>query len=525
MRSRLLLAALLAAASAPALAASGAPAASTAAVTLGGREVFVVAAPLANLTAAERAGLIASRLEKAAAAGAAAEDMRVRRGRAGDDLLAGNLLLTTVTDDDARAAGLSRPALADRELALVRDALRLRHRTRSLRAIAREIGLTVLAVAALALLIGLAGRLFPLLRDVLEKEGLRFIPSLRVQSLELLPARRLHAVLLDVVGALHAVTVLLFVYVFLSFVLSLYPGTQSLAGRLYGYVMAPVSALTAAALAYLPKLIFIAVTLAAVRYLLKLVRLIFTEIENGGLYFPGFYREWAEPTWQIARALIVVFTIIAIFPYLPGAGSPAFRGISVFVGVLLSLGSSSAIANSVAGIIMTYMRPFSPGDRVQISDTVGDVVDRSMLVTRVRTIKNVEVTIPNAMVLGAHILNFTAGARSGGLILHDTVTIGYDAPWRKVHALLIAAAKKTEGLRAEPEPFVLQTGLGDYAVSYEINARCDLPNEMAVIQSRLRASIQDEFAAAGVEIMSPRFYVRRTGPDSTVPRADGAARA
>ncbi|MDH5275865.1 MAG: mechanosensitive ion channel family protein, partial [Gammaproteobacteria bacterium] len=210
-------------------------------------------------------------------------------------------------------------------------------------------------------------------------------------------------------------------------------------------------------------------------------------------------------------------TAVVIFPYLPGSGSPAFQGVSIFLGVLFSLGSTSAIANVVAGLVLTYMRPFRNGDRVKIADTVGDVLERDLLVVRVRTIKNVDVTIPNSMVLSNHIINFSACARDPGLILHSSVTIGYDAPWRQVHDLLTAAASRTPGIEKEPAPFVLQTALDDFYVRYELNATTSTPNRMAEIYSELHANIQDAFNEAGVEIMSPHYVAARDGSQSTIP--------
>jgi len=205
------------------------------------------------------------------------------------------------------------------------------------------------------------------------------------------------------------------------------------------------------------------------------------------------------------------------FPYLPGSESPAFRGVSIFLGVLFSLGSTAAVANVVAGVILTYMRAFRIGDRVKISDTIGDVIEKTLLVTRVRTIKNEDITVPNAMVLGSHIINYSSSAKDRGLILHTTVTIGYDAPWRKVHELLIAAAHSTEHILKEPSPFILQTALDDFYVSYELNAYTNRPEIMAGIYSSLHQNIQDRFNESGVEIMSPHYAAFRDGNQTTVP--------
>jgi len=208
---------------------------------------------------------------------------------------------------------------------------------------------------------------------------------------------------------------------------------------------------------------------------------------------------------------------VAAYPYIPGSSSPAFQGISVFLGLLISLSSSAAIGNIVSGTVLTYTGGFRLDDRVKIGDTIGDIVETSMLVTKIRTIKNVVVSIPNAVVLSSPMVNYSALARQEGLILHTGVTIGYDAPWRQVHELLITAARRTRGIVETPAPFVLQTALNDFYVAYEINAYTHEPQRMVQIYSDLHANIQDAFNEAGVEIMSPHYGALRDGNTIAIP--------
>ena len=270
-------------------------------------------------------------------------------------------------------------------------------------------------------------------------------------------------------------------------------------------------------LAFIPNLLFIAIIVAVLRYVIRGVRVLFSAIANGTISLPGFYRDWAMPTYKIVRFLIIAFGAVVIFPYLPGSKSPAFQGISIFLGILFSLGSTSAVANMVAGTILTYMRPFKMGDRVKIADAEGDVIEKTLLVTRLTTIKNVDITIPNAMVLSSHIINYSSSAKELGLVLHTTVTIGYDAPWRKVHELLIAAAGSVEEIQKEPKPYVLQTALDDFYVHYELNCYTNEPHIMAKTYSQLHQNIQDRFNEAGVEIMSPHYSSLRDGNKATIP--------
>ena len=217
--------------------------------------------------------------------------------------------------------------------------------------------------------------------------------------------------------------------------------------------------------------------------------------------------------------LLIAFGLVVAFPYLPASNSPAFTGVSVFVGVLVSLASSSALSNMIAGIVLTYTGAFRLGDRVKVGDAFGDIIETSLLATRVRTIKNEEVTIPNSIALGTAVINYTREAHTRGLILHTTVTIGYDAPWRQVHQLLMDAALATSGILADPQPFVWQTALNDFYVTYEINAYTASPKDMIDIYAELHSRIQDAFYAAGVEIMSPHFTSIRDGNTIAIPAA------
>ncbi|HEY4320997.1 MAG TPA: mechanosensitive ion channel domain-containing protein [Gemmatimonadales bacterium] len=310
---------------------------------------------------------------------------------------------------------------------------------------------------------------------------------------------------------------LLMFYVYLPLVLSFFPWTQPMSRRIVGYVTTPLRSLLNGFLAYLPNVLFAIIIVIVARYVIKVIRLIFEAIGSGALAIDGFHPDWARPTYGIVRFLVVAFAAVVMWPYLPGSGSDAFKGVSLFVGVLVSLGSSGAVGNIVAGVVLTYTQAFRVGDRVEIGATTGDVMEKTLLVTRLRTIKNVEVTIPNGTVLATQVINYSTLAASRGLILHTTVTIGYDAPWAKVHQLLIDAAVGTEDIMPTPAPFVLQTSLDDFFVSYQINAYTDQPAKMAVTYSNLHRNIQDRFNAAGVEIMSPHYASLRDGNRVTTP--------
>ncbi len=306
-------------------------------------------------------------------------------------------------------------------------------------------------------------------------------------------------------------------YFFFTILFSFFSFSQNWASTLVSYIITPLKSVLDSFVGFLPNLFTIIVIVFVTRYVLKFIKFLFNEIERGTIFFPKFPSEWAEPTYKIVRFLLFAFAAIVIFPYLPGSNSDAFKGVTVFLGIMFSIGSSSAIANIVAGVVLTYMRPFKIGDRVKIADTMGDIIEKTLLVTRIRTIKNVDVSIPNAMVLGSHIINFSSSAKDKGLILHTSVTIGYDVQWKKVHELLISAAKQTENILTEPAPFILQTSLDDSYVSYELNVYTEKPGIMAKIYSELHQNIQDKFNEAGVEIMSPHYSAVRDGNSTAIP--------
>ena len=297
----------------------------------------------------------------------------------------------------------------------------------------------------------------------------------------------------------------------------LFSWTEHIAERVFKLAVEIFWAVAGTIIDFIPNLLIIACAGAVLWYSIRLVHLVFKGIESKRIRIRGFYPEWAIPTFNIVKMLMVVFAIVVVFPYLPGAGSPAFKGVSIFIGVLVSLGSTSAVANLIAGVLLIYMRAFNVGDRVRISGIEGIVVERSLLVTRIRTPKNVEVAIPNAKVMADPIVNFNAQVKKKGLIHHTTLSIGYDVDWRQVRDLLMAAAGKVAGVAEKPEPFVRQLELGDFSVVYELNVTIRQPHMLPRITSDLHANILDAFNEAGVEIMSPEFAALRDGNSVTIP--------
>ncbi|MDR2176521.1 MAG: mechanosensitive ion channel family protein [Treponema sp.] len=297
----------------------------------------------------------------------------------------------------------------------------------------------------------------------------------------------------------------------------LFPRTRDLASTLFGYILTPFKNIVFGAIAYIPNLITIAVIIIVTRYVLRGLKFFAVQIEKGKLVINGFYADWANPTFNILRVLLFAFTVAIIYPYLPGSDSRIFQGVSVLVGVIFSLGSSNAIGNLVAGLVITYMRPFKIGDRIKLNDVTGFVVEKTLMVIRLRTHKNEYVTFPNLMILNSSIVNYhtSSAENEEGLILHTTVTFGYSTPWQTVHEILINAALATPHILKNPRPFVLQTSMDDFYASYQINCYSKDVDLVPRIYSELYQNIQNGFHAAGLDMTVPHFR-------STIPYEDPA---
>jgi small-conductance mechanosensitive channel len=358
---------------------------------------------------------------------------------------------------------------------------------------------------------------FDSLRRRIDAERGKRLRAVRFQRVQLLTAGQLTALVRNVSKYLHYAVNILLIFIYLTGVFSVFPRTRGLVTGILQDVFQSVGDGWQGFLSYLPSLLNLLIIILITHYSLKVIRFVFDEVQKGTISFAGFHPDWAIPTFQLVRFVAIALALVIAFPFLPGSSSPAFQGISIFIGFLLSLGSSSVVANIVSGVVLTYTRAFRTGDRVKIADTVGDVIEKTLLVTRIRTIKNVEVTIPNSLVLQSHMINYSATAQQRGLILNTTIALGYDIPWRRVHEVLIKAASVTDGILATPAPFVLQTSLDDSYVSYELNAYTDKPNAMAVIYSDLHQNVQDSCNEAGIEILSPQFGAIRDGNRSTIP--------
>lgn len=343
---------------------------------------------------------------------------------------------------------------------------------------------------------------------------------LGIQSLQLLSVDQEASLLIGLVKYIYKGIVVIVLFIYLSSLTRYFPWTQGLGQAIFDHLHSNLIKMVKAAIAYLPSLFTIILTIVTAYYVIRFCRMFFKAIEQQTLSLPKFDREWANPTEKLAIFLIAAFAAAIIFPLLPGAQSPAFQGISIFAGALLTLGGASAIANLVGGIVIIYTRAFQVGDCVQIDQVKGNILEKTILSTRIRTSKNKIVTIPNAKLLSSNIENYTTSVRdiNQHIILHTAITLGYDVPWREVHQILIEAANLSSLILKEPAPFVLQTSLGDFSVSYELNVYTDQPSMMSKIYSQLYQNIQDKCNEAGIEILSPQYSAIRDGNQNTIPK-------
>jgi small-conductance mechanosensitive channel len=424
-------------------------------------------------------------------------------------------LLGVVTDEDAKALGRSRSELAREVRERLVAVITATREEFSMSSIAAGLGWTLLATTMLALLLWLLARVsgraeararawFQQWTD--SRDDIAAFHSTRLGSL-------VHAA-----GRIATAGVALaLVAMWLQVVLEVLPWSRPFARLIYRYAAAPVRTLWSGVLGIVPNLFYLAVIALVTFLVLRVVRVVFKEIEIGNIRLASFPDDWAQPTYRLIRALLLAMALVGAFPYIPGSQSPAFQGISLFLGLLLSFASSSALSNVIAGAVLTYTRAFRVGDIVRIGDTFGEVTMKRLLVTHVRTYKNIVVSIPNSVILTTQVLNYSTLAAQHGLVAHTSVTIGYAAPWQRVHELLIAAALRTEGVLENPPPFVLQTGLNDFSITYEINAFVASPLRLPFIYSALHANVQECFNEAGVEIMSPNYLALRDGNQATTP--------
>lgn len=467
----------------------------------------------------------AERVERAAAAlqelsrqpGFRVDSIHAVDGRSGTDIIASDERIATITEKDAQYAQGNTRLVANDFILKAKYAVIRAGAPQENRSLWKDIALCLAGFLIFLLITSLLCRATSSICDILRDIRAKRSHGIRIQNAELISADTLLDISTAIIKFLQLSLIFLMLASYALVSLAFFPDTRPISDSLIASVSISMSSLGESLLHYIPDLFTIAVIALMTYGSMFIARFLFNALRDGSIRLADFHPDWAMPSYKLARVIILFFGLVCIMPYLPGSDTPAFKQVGLLAGVLLSLGSSSMISNVMAGIVLTYTNAFQIGDRVTIAENTGDIIERTLFVTRLKTPKGEIVSIPNAPILSSNIVNYSAEGRSGRLILHKTITIGYDVPWTKVTELLLAAAKSTRHVLQDPAPFVFQSSLDNYYVSYEINVYTDHPHQMLEIYSELHANILDTFFASGTEIMSPQYTCIRDGNQPAIP--------
>ncbi|MCJ7468430.1 MAG: mechanosensitive ion channel family protein [Maribacter sp.] len=490
---------------------------SIAPVKLDGHLLFNVRG-VSSLPAEERASNISNRIRQAAANDSiSAEAVRMMVAQDHIKIYAGSIIIMQIYDADAAMEGITKTLLAQTVEQKVRASINLYRQERSPPVLMKKMVRALIATVILGLLLLLLLWLIRRIKKGLQKKIQRKIESVEDISYKLIKSNQIWKVFHVLIDTIRVMIIAVIFVFFVDYVLGLFPWTNEFANYTLYVILDPIISLGNAFIGYIPKFVFLVVIYFITKYVLQLIRLFFAGIDEGGIAIKDFKPEWAIATFRIIKVIIIAFSVVIAYPYIPGSDSIAFKGVSVFVGVLFSLGSSSFIGNIIAGYSMIYRGAFKKGDRIEVDNLIGYVEEQRLMITRLRSLKNEEIVIPNTVLLNSKIVNYSTTEQELGTILHTTVGIGYETPWRQVDAMLKLAADRTEGLSKEPKPFVLKKSLGDFAVNYEINAYCKEVSKMNRIYTLLHQNILDVFNENNVQIMTP-FYIRDPEIPKIVPK-------
>jgi small-conductance mechanosensitive channel len=493
-------------------------------VVLDGKTLFEIRGSFGPLSALQRADRTNEQLTKVANdSQILPESVRAAKAQGITLIVAGkkNVHLTTITPEDAKAEGQTEEALTQDYVAAIRSSIITFREQRSVEKILRGVGFAILATLLLWVTIQLLNKLFAVTLDRLKGWLEQCSDRLKNANRGILAITPFITVIIHFAELGRNILYLFLACVYLFLIFGFFPWTQGLSSNFWAIIGGTLAEVERTMVGYLPNLFTLVLIIFITREILAFIHLFFKEIKLGSISLPWFYTDWIQPTFQLIRFFVFALALAIAMPFLPGFKSPAFQGVSLVISALLTLGAASAVSNIIGGFIVVYTRSFQIGDMIKIGDLVGIVLEKDVLVTRIRTPKNVVITIPNSTILSSNVINYSTLAKdlgdTTGLVLHTTVTLGYDIPWQKAHKVLIEAAQATPQILSNPAPFVLQTSLNDFNVSYELNAYTDCPEYSPEIYSDLHKNIQDKCNEVDIEIMSPSFFALRDGNHSTIP--------
>lgn len=480
--------------------------------------IFVIYNQLGSYSAKERASAIESRIRSLADNYAFHTDsLKLTENEDSWIIYWKDQMVVSINDHDAMWADVTRSVLATEYFNAIKQSIHIYREETSFQNILIRILFALLIITTVILIIYTIRKSAQWVKVKIINSKERYLKGIVVRGAVLISPQRQRKFVWMILNVLQWFLFFTSIYLALPFILNQFPGTEGYASILFNYFISPLKKIAHAVIDYLPDLATIIVVCIVFRYVLKGLKFLANEIQKGDIAISGFYREWAKPTYEIVRALLLLFLLIIIFPYFPGSESPVFKGVSVFLGVLVTFGSAGVLGNIVSGLMLTYMRSFALGDRIKIGDVSGDIIEKSLLATKIRTIKNEIISIPNAQVMSSHTINYSMDINEFPLIVYTNITLAYEVPWQQVHELALKVCEMVELLEKTPPPFVFQTSLEDFYVTYQINAYTKQPHKQALIYSELHKHILDVFHEAGIELLSPHFTAVRDGSHIDIP--------
>ncbi len=417
--------------------------------------------------------------------------------------LDGRLLFTVTAGDVDPFRQVPLEVLVENTRADLEQALAAYHEQRSVNALVSGLLKAILATVIMVRALQYLRRFVRWSTRKLEEFAARRME--RVKAAQHTIATQLAALIRLVVRVAGVLLALLLVYSWLVFVLDRFPYTSPWGDQLGSYLGNTVLTIVVAILRSIPGLVMVVIIFFLARMVARWIRLLFTAVRHGRMEMPGVDIDTALPTQRLITIFVWLLAVALAFPFIPGSGGAAFKGISVLFGLMVSLGASSVVGQAASGYILMYSRSMRVGDYVRVGEHEGAIISMSMLSTKIRTPRDEEINVPNSVIVNSITKNYTRLTKDTGAVLPTTITIGYSTPWRQVHAMMAEAAARTPGIRKDAKPVVMQSALSDFYVEYTLLVRLERPNERAIVASALHANIQDAFNEHGVQIMSPHY--------------------
>lgn len=489
-------------------------------VRIDGKDLFPISIQIGDISPSARAKDIEEKIIKVAEnKKILPEDLEIVDLEGLKLIQSGDILIVAFSKSDAESVNQPLSELAKERLEKIKNAIIEYRKSRTDQSIFSGTLIAIISTIFAVISWFILNKTLPYFFEKFKDWQQQKFRSIRFQGLQFLSSNQVTKIFTLIFKIIRFFLIIIVLYIYIPLVLSCFPVTKPYGVRLLRSFWKAINLVLGSIADYIPNIFIIGLISFLAYYSLRFARIFFNAIKRDRIRLRGFYPEWAEPTYKIATFLIIGLALVLIFPYLPASDSPGFQGVSLFMGALVTFGSTTVIGNIVSGIVLIYTRSFQLGDMINANGHTGKVIEKNMLSTRILTPDNEVITIPNGSLIGSDITNYSSVIRDQKqpLILKTTITLGYDVPWRKIHQVLVEAAKDSDGILSQPEPFVFQTSLDDYYVAYTLKAFTDKPEKMNYIYSQLHQNIQDKCNSADIEILSPHYRAVRDGNQTTIP--------